>query len=129
MQAVMKQANDAEQNALMAYFEKSALLDGAKVLNPEIWMPMDAVGVGVVMVGSTGSRMPVTHSEPDMLPVLLVGAMVVGDGVTTGTVLRPIDWNSVEGDGEWTSVRCALVFSCCLGAFGGVMAADRVVAR
>ena len=42
MQAVMKQANDAEQNALMAYFEKSALLDGAKVLNPEIWMPIDA---------------------------------------------------------------------------------------
>ena len=36
MHAIMKQARDAEQKALIAHFEKSGLLEGARVLNPAI---------------------------------------------------------------------------------------------
>ena len=42
MQAVMKQARDPAQNALIAHFEKSALRLGARVLKPAIWIPIEA---------------------------------------------------------------------------------------
>tara|TARA_Y100000590_G_scaffold316740_2_gene358271 strand:+ start:3117 stop:3563 length:447 start_codon:yes stop_codon:yes gene_type:complete len=69
-------------------------------------MPVDAVAVGVVVVLPARSRVTMAQAKPDMLPVLLVSALVASHRIPSRTVLGTVDGNSVDRECDSPPLGC-----------------------
>ena len=90
---------------------------------------MKAVGISVVVEGTSLAVVSMTHTEDDGLSVFLVGAMLTRHGIASWTVLGTVKRYTVDGNSNLPTCWGTFVIAVGFGTVRGVMTSRGVVDR
>ncbi len=92
-------------------------------------MPMHAIPVCMVMVRSTWTAVAMAKTQPYLLAIFLIDAMMRGHCVSSRAVLRSVNGDAIQRKRHFATFGRARERTVCFWTIGGIMATCRVVHR
>jgi hypothetical protein len=92
-------------------------------------VPVEAIGISMVVEGPTLSVVSVAHAEFNRLTVLIIGAVLAGHSITTGSIFRPIKRYAIDGDSNFPKNYYTLTLTISFRAISGIMTTYYIINR